>query len=334
MYAIKWLNLQLFADGADGGEGAATGVSADAAGQQMLRDMGVPEDRIRKTAKAFTKRMQSSGTPLATAPKEEARVAPAEEPTEKPTEKPTEAKRLTWDEIMADPEYNGEMQRVVQSRLKNSRAAQEALDKLAPAIEALCGKHGIDPKNPDYDAIARAVTDDDSLYDDLALQLGVSRETAKRISQSEAEVKRLRQADEIRKQEEAHAEDERRNMEHIRGMVQQGEALKSTFPAFNLRAELRNETFAKLTHPSIGMSVEDAYHAVHRKEIQAAAAQAMAQKTAEQMANAIRSNGMRPDENGTTAQAATTTTVDPRNLSKQSREDIRRRVRNGEKVSF
>lgn len=339
MLTIKWLNLQLFADGAaagEGGEGAAPGVNADDAGQQMLRDMGVPEDRIAKRAKGFAQRMSRSGTPMQTAPKgAEQQAAAAEPDTQKTGQKePEQAKRLSWDEIMADPEYNGEMQKVVQNRLKNARAAQEILDKLAPAIEALCGKHGIDPKNPDYDALAKAVSNDDSLYEELAMQMGVSKETAKRVSQSEAEARRLREAEESRKQEAARAEEERKGMEHIRKLVQQGEAMKVTFPNFDIRQELKDKTFATLTSPNIGMSVEDAYYAVHRKEIQAATAKAMAEKTAEQMANSIRSNGLRPQENGTTRQAPSTSTIDPRRLTPQERADIRRRVRNGEKVSF
>ena len=50
MFKNKWLNLQLFAgEGAgDGGEGAATGVSAVDPGQQRLLELGVPADKIRK----------------------------------------------------------------------------------------------------------------------------------------------------------------------------------------------------------------------------------------------------------------------------------------------
>lgn len=336
MRYFKWLNLQLFADGAgaagDGGDGAATGVTADAAGQQMLRDMGVPEDRIAKRAKAFTQRMQRNGTPVQNAPKAEQQAAAAKDaPKEEPKQ---DAKRLTWEELMADPEYNGEMQKVVQARLKKERAAQERLDKLAPAIEALCGKHGLDPNNPDIDALVKAVTDDESLYDNLAMELGVSNATAKRFAQQETENKRLKAAEERRAQEVADAEKTRKNAEHYRVLSKQAEELKKVFPSFDLATELKNERFLWWTSPDVGMSVEQAYKAIHAKEIEAAAAQVTAQLTAEKMANAIRSNGARPQELGTSAVAPSTVTRDPRQLTREERADIRRRVRAGEKIVF
>ena len=57
MNKTKWLNLQLFAEGAggegasgDGGEGVASGETASVAAEQRLRELGVPEDKIRKRA--------------------------------------------------------------------------------------------------------------------------------------------------------------------------------------------------------------------------------------------------------------------------------------------
>ena len=52
MRYLKWLDLQLFAEGGDGGgEGAAAGDNAVDAGQQRLLELGVPAEKIRKRAK-------------------------------------------------------------------------------------------------------------------------------------------------------------------------------------------------------------------------------------------------------------------------------------------
>lgn len=341
MLTFKWLGLQLFADGAGdgagaGGDGANTGVTADAAGQQMLQDMGVPEHLAKKRAKAFTQRMQRNGTPLQTAPKQEEQQAAAAQTPEQTNDVP---KRMTWDEIMADEEYkaryNESVSKTVQARLKNERGARETLDKLAPTIEALCSKHGLDPKNPDYEALAKAVGDDDPAIDELAVKLGTSRETARSLLDNRRENERLKADKERRRQEEAQAERSRIEAEHYRKLVEQGEALKKVFPSFDLQKELQNDAFCRMTAPGRGfVSVEDAYCLIHRKEIQAAEAEVVAKRTAEQMANAIRSNGMRPDENGTTGQAPTTSVVDPRRMTPQERADIRRRIKAGEKISF
>ena len=106
-------------------------------------------------------------------------AAAAENPTEeKKTDGPT---RMSWDEIMADPEYNKQMQAVVQSRLRSAKGAEETLGKLTPTLELLARQHNLDPANIDYDALAKAISDDNAYYEDKALEMGISVETAKRL---------------------------------------------------------------------------------------------------------------------------------------------------------
>ena len=154
MNFLRRFNLQLFAEGGDGGASsgdgaageAATGANATAAAEQRLRELGVPEDRIRKRASKVASRMSTVPTKTeAVEVKEEAKeqTAPAEDnPTEEKTEKPT---RMSWDEIMADPEYNEKMQSVVKSRLRTAKDAEENLAKIAPALEQLARKYNLDP---------------------------------------------------------------------------------------------------------------------------------------------------------------------------------------------
>lgn len=323
----KWLNLQLFAgEGSSGGEGAATGEASADAGHQRLLELGVPADKIRKN------RAYKLNTP---APKpSEAEQAKAQEPQAKqdaaaanPTEeKKTEpASRMSWDEIMADPEYNKQMQAVVQSRLRSAKGAEETLGKLAPALELLARKHGQDPANPDYDALAKAISDDQSFYEDKALEMGVSVETAMKIDQQERETAR-------QQRQQAVTLEQQKFQQHIIKLEQQGEAMKKLFPNFDLRTELQNPAFARMTSPNVGISVEDAYYAVHRNEIQTAAMQVTAQKTAQKISNAIQSGSRRPDEAGTSGQAPSVTTFDYRSMSREQREALKNRIRSGEKI--
>ncbi len=331
----KWFWLQLFAGegggaaggtGASGGEGGEGGAVAGVndgvdAEHQRLRELGVPEEKLRKRAKRANAKLPEGA--VRTAPKEakqtQEQVATAEEnPTEEKTENPTPA-RMSWDEIMADPEYNKQMQSVVQSRLKNAKAAEENLAKLAPALELLARKHNLDPANMDYDAIAKAISDDDAYYEDLALEKGVTLETAKRIDQQERETAR-------QQREEARNLEEQKLRNHFMKLEQQGESLKKVFPDFDLRKELQNPVFARMTSPNVGVSVEDAYHAIHRKEIMAAGMQVTAQKTAQQISNAIQAGARRPDENGTSGQSASVTTFDYSKASKAQREALKREI--------
>lgn len=335
MLKEKWLNLQLFAGegtGEGGGEGAASGENATVAAEQRLRELGVPEDKIRKRASKV-----ASATPTHTAKTEpvakksgETNVVTA--PTESNPSEETKANnpaRMSWDEIMADPEYNKQMQAVVQSRLRTAKGAEENLAKLTPALELLARKHNLDPANMDYDALAKAINDDSDYYEDKALEMGVPVETAKKIDQQERETARNKVQAERTLQEQ-------KFQEHIQKLEQQGEALKKVFPSFDLRAELKNPAFARMTAPNVGLSVEDAYYAVHRNEIQVAAMQATAQKTAQKISNAIQAGSRRPDEAGISSQAPSVTTFNYRTASKDQRDALKKRIRDaaarGEKL--
>ena len=324
MTKTKWLYLQLFAGegaGDGGGEGAATGDNSVDAGQQRLLELGVPADKIRKRANKSTSPAKSA---VQTAPKAQeaqrttGQVAAADNPTEE-TKTDTSA-RMSWDEIMADPEYNKQMQAVVQSRLRSAKGAEDTLSKLTPALEVLATKYKLDPANMDYDALTKAISDDSDYYEDKALQMGVSVETAKKLDQEERATAR-------QQREEARNLEQQKFQQHIQKLEQQGAELKKVFPTFDLRKELQNPAFARMTSPNVGISVEDAYYAVHRNEIQSAAMQVTAQKTAQKISNSIQAGQRRPIENGISGQAASVTSFDYRNASPAQRDALKKRIK-------
>ena len=333
------LNLQLFADGASGGassggegggEGATSGDNATAAAEQRLRELGVPEAKIRKSASKVASKMPTQTAQTAVEQKEEANVESATTQN-KPTTEDTQAnpQRMSWDEIMKDPEYNKQMQAVVRSRLKSEKSAEEALGKMAPAIEVMARKYGLDAANMDYEALAKAINDDDAYYEDKALEMGVSIETAKKVDQMERDSERQKAVEQRTLQEQ-------KIQQHFVRLEQQAEAMKKVFPNFDLRTELSNPAFARMTSPNVGISVEDAYYAVHRNEIQTAAMQVTAQKTAEKISNAIQSGSRRPDESGASSQAPSVSTFNYAKASREQRDafkkDLRAKWALGEKV--
>ena len=308
-----WLDLQLFAEGEGGGEGATTGVEAVDPGQQRLLELGVPADKIRKRASEAVAKMSKGNT-----------QAQEQKPTEQiPTAEPTEEEpkadaptRMSWDDIMKDPEYNKQMQAVVQSRLRSAKGAEESLQKMAPAIEVLARKYGLDPANPDYEALSQKINDDESYYEDKAMEMGVSIDEARKLDQKERDTAR-------QQRQEAINLEQKKFQDHIMNLERQAEEMKKVFPKFDLRTELRNPTFARMTSPSGGVSVEDAYYAIHRKELQTATAQASAQATAKQISNAIQAGSRRPQENGTSGQAPSVTHFDYSKASPEQRKQFK-----------
>jgi hypothetical protein len=203
------------------------------------------------------------------------------------------------------------------------------MSKLTPALELLARQHNIDIENLDYEALSKAISDDSQYYEEKALEMGTSIETAKKIDQEERTTAR-------QQREEARTLEQQKIQMHIQKLEQQGEAMKATFPNFDLRVELQNPAFARMTSPNVGISVEDAYYAVHRKEIQEASMRVTAQKTAEKLSNAIQAGSRRPVENGTSGQAASVTKFDYRKASPEQREALKKAIRDaaarGEKL--
>lgn len=311
-----WRFLQLFAEGEGSGDGAAetseSGVMADDA-DQRLRDMGVPEDKIRRTRAGRQRARQA--VPVTDAPAPQAAAAETADDGQPEAQEEEKPKRMTWDEIMEDPEYNRKMQETMQKRLKTAKAAEESLTALMPAIKKLAQEKGLDPDNVDYVSLGKMLTGE---YESKAMELGVPVETVMQLEQQQRTI------------------EQQRMDSHFQRLEREAEDLRKVFPNFSLQAEMANPTFAKLTHPNIGMSVEDAYYAVHRKELQVASMQVAAQKTAQQISNAIQSGTRRPVESGQSTQAPSVTTFDYSRATKAQRDEFKAKLRaswaRGEKV--
>lgn len=123
---------------------------------------------------------------------------------------------------------------------------------------------------------------------------------------------------------------------HFMGLQTQAKALSQRYPGFQLQKELEDPRFLRLTAPGTGVTLEEAYYTLHRKEIEAAALQVAAQKTAQRISHAMASGTMRPRENGTAGPMPSVTAFDYKNASRQQREALKTRIRQagarGEKV--
>ena len=253
--------------------------------------------------------------------------AAAAQPEAQPTEQ-----RKSFQELI-DGEYkddaNKYVQNILKKRLGESKAAEAKLGELTPALELLGKKYGVDTSDMaafDVNALIQRISDDDGLYEAEAEKRGLSVEATKTVMALE---KKAALADKLQQ------ENMERTMfnQHLQKMATEGESLKQIYPGFNLQAELQNPRFQRLTSPNVGISVRDAYELIHKDEIQAATMQFAVQKSAEKLAQSVQANAARPAENGST-QNAVTVKNDPRLFSKQDREEIRRRVRLGEKIQF
>lgn len=232
-------------------------------------------------------------------------------------------------------DFNKAVQGIVQRRLSKSKADTDFVNKLEPVIQLLGRNYGMDIEDirkADLDALSQHVMDDNRFYEELASQMGLSEDQAKRVYKTEQRNRQLEA-----QERERTAEDERRQA--FSNIIQQADVLKQQYPGFDLDTEMSNPEFLKMVMPynqgGLGIPVETAYFALHKDELQKGAMQYAVQRTAEQITDSIRSGAQRPKEAGLNSNAGNgSLTVNPRNLSAAQREEIRRRVARGEKISF
>lgn len=296
-----WLNLQLFAEGAgDGGTAtgtAETGTLATSAKDDNLADVkyGIQEE---------TRTVTESKT------------------VDKAVDRNAEFEKLIKGEYKN--EFDARMQDTIQKRLKSTKETVEKYEALTPTLELLAKKYGIKDAT-DINALNKAIEEDDAYYEEEALEKGISVEQLKEIRKMEkenAELKRQMQEEQAQK-----------NASQLYSRwLNEAEQTKGVYPSFDLQAEMQNPRFLDLLKSNV--DVRTAYEVLHKDEIIPAAMQFTAKTVEQKLANKIIANGARPSENGNSAQSASRTKSDVSTLSNADMDEVIRRARQGERITF
>lgn len=332
------LDLQRFAEGEGAGESApAEEISAgpEAGAETAAAESGAPAEiragdilpngqaATAQVAAAMTKQMKrhpelrqvyGQNQPKQT-------QAPAETAGEKTIQQRWEdAKKGEFAEL-----YGQDVQNAIRDRFKNQADANEQLNKLGPMLQVLMDRAEV----KSVDDLIHHVMDDDSLYEEEASEAGMTVEAYKNFKEIE------RQRDEMAAREQQNIQ-EQRLREHYGNLSRQAEAMKQMYPDFDLQQELKNPQFFRMTSIEGGIPVEDAYFAIHHKEL---APQMMAygmQRARTQMGQTIQAQRQRPAEGAMRSQTqpAAEVRLDPRNLTRRERDEIRRQVHLGKRVTF
>lgn len=213
--------------------------------------------------------------------------------------------------------FDRDMQGAIKERLKNSKQAEAALEKLAPMLDNMGKKYGV--ADGDIDALMQKYQDDDALYEEEAMERGIPVETMKQMKQLEA---RLAAAE----RSEQQSIQERQAQEHVMNLVRQGEQLKQLYPNFDLAAEMQNPEFRRLTGPGVNVDVKTAYQVIHANELQSQYVQAGAQQAAQKLAQSRSANRRRPAENASRSPAGQRVTQDYSKWTKAQFDEMKRRA--------
>lgn len=179
----------------------------------------------------------------------------------------------------------------------------------------------------DIEAIYQHVTDDLRLYQEEADKTGHSPEMVREMHRLRAEVERAQKA-------EQEAQQENIMDRHAMKMTAEAVELKKQFPDFDLMKELKNPRFARMTSPGVGISLEDAYYAIHGKEIQRQTMNYTARQAGARIAASVQAGAARPMENGMQGGAPVQMGVDILKMDRKSRDAYRQRIKRGEPINF
>ena len=285
------LNLQLFAEGGGGDGGTVAG-----------GEMGVTEG--------------------AANPQGQVKVTDADGNTAQNIDRNAEFDKLIKGEYK--DLYDAKMQDTIQKRLKGTKETVEKYESLAPTLEMLAKKYGVE--NGDIAALNKAIEEDDSYYEEEALEKGITVQQLKEIRKMEKENAALK-----KQMQEQTAKENASKL--YASWLDQAEKTKGVYPSFDLNAEMQNPKFVDLLSVP-GVDVRTAYELIHKDDIIAGAMQFAAKTVEKKVTDKIIANGNRPTENGMSSQSASLTKSDVSQLSKAELLDIQRRVLRGEKVDL
>ena len=325
------MNLHLFEG--DGGAGAAPAAGGEG-GQAAVVGPGTLEDgtevdarlaaRMEAQAQRRRARGQEPARPAKMAAKPQGAAAqpnPAEGQGQQQPSLDDE-----WNELRRGKfkdQYSRDVQSAIQERFKNQQAQSETLAKLQPMLSALAKQKGVE--DGDYESLSKAILDDDSLYEEEADAAGMTVERYKLMKQLENENAQLK----------AREQQERENMalrQHFQKLTAEAEQLKQTYPGFDLMKEMQNPKFRKLTGPNSGLTVADAYYAIHHAELEPQAMAYGIQRAQAQISKTLQANAQRPSEGASQNRAPAGVTVSPRQMSRRQRLELIERSRRGEEI--
>lgn len=312
------LNLQTFDDGASAGTSQGEGNAAE-----NTQEVAAPQVKGRKSNNlqnvVYGKQDASDDYSA------QSKLPGAEKTV---TTKETEEKSVQFENMIKGDykdEFDSRVQKIVQGRIGDTKALQDQNAKMQPIIDMMSRKYGVDASN--IDALAKAIQDDDSIFQDEAAKKGMSVEQYKEYRKMESENEHLRLA---LQQQEARQKGEKT----YRDWMQQGEELKERYGLsnFSFEEELQNPDFCNMLRN--GVSVEAAYKAMHFDEMLGGAMAATAKNVSSQVAKNIQARAARPVEGAVNSQPGAIVKANVSQLSKEDRAEIARRVADGEIIHW
>lgn len=316
----KALELQLFAEGGDGGSGAGENSQSSGADNSPARGALGREENSALGEEENAAPDEAEGRDGESKGEEEKKLSPAE-------------RRKKFGQLMSG-EYRAEAEEMMQQAVALAAKNLEASPEMRGLLEAIGEKYGTDAT--DLAALTEAVRNgqvkDDAYFERLAMEKGISVKTAREMDKLETQNKRLTAQQAAAQQMQREAEQRARIAAIHEEWNREAAALKERYPDFDQAEVLANPEVEKMMRA--GCSMEAAYRAAYFDRIMAQQTEATARQVENGVTERIRQRGARPGENGTRPGGAVQTHIDVNNMSRKDREALEKRVLRGEIITL
>lgn len=233
-----------------------------------------------------------------------------------------ESTRLSFKELIKNEDTAKEAKEYINQKFgerfnEKIKSQEDQLTKMRDILDFENMRYGLDPDSDTYlDDLGDKIKSDAKLFEDEALAEGMDRDTFLKVKQAERII-------EQNKRDSAQRERQEIISNHISNLRQQEIPLREKYPDFDLESEMNNKTFRHLVDPpalgGIGLSLENAYYAIHYKEINSKFASQVVNKATAAVANSMAVNKSRPAEN---VNAKTAATVPTKSFKDWKKEDF------------
>lgn len=317
------MELQLFAEGGDGGSGAGeTSQSAGADSSPSRGALGRTENAALDEQGSTDPKAEGSGSENGEgeAGEEAKKLSPAE-------------RRRAFGQMMSG-EYKDLADEMMQNAVQIAAQNLEASPEMRGLLEAIAEKYGTDATDLTAltDAIRNGVVKDDAYFEKIAMEKGISVKTAREMDKLETQNKRLTAQQQAAQQMQKAAAERARIAQIQAQWDAEAEALKAKYPEFDREEVLANPDVEKMMRA--GCSMEAAYRAAYFDRLMARQTAATAQQTEQGVLNRVQQRASRPAENGTRPGGAVQTHLDVEHMSRKDREALEKRVLRGEIITL
>ena len=349
----KMVDLQLFAEGGDGaGDGSAGGEGEAAPAAVEEPKLRPAEERLARRSGTLKRGSAAAGASsqaaeaASSAPGNEGDAdldveegkdeAPANEKGEekKKADARTPEERKAAFHALLEGEYREETEELMQRAVERAADLLESSPAVKDLMSALHEAYGVDPD--DLPALTEAVRSgrvkDGAYYEKLAMEKGVSVETARQMDKLESENKRLSAAEQFAEEQRKAAQRQAEIRQIHAQWDREAQQLKAQYPQFDLQEVLANPEVSKLMR--LGVSMPNAYRSVYFDQIMAEQMGRTAKQVEQGVVARQEQRSRRPAENGVNPGGAVQAKFDVAHMSRREAEDIEKRVARGEIITF